>query len=68
MKNPYVFYIKIIKPIENKYTRYCILHSIFKINYFKRKKQFYNKILIEYYRMLQNDYKNIKELEKRISK
>ena len=68
MKNEYDYYISIIKPIEKKYNRMCILYSLIKINYFKTKKQHYNKVLIKHYRLLQKRTKNsnifIKSLNK----
>jgi len=68
MKSAYTYYIKIIKPIEKKYTRVCILYSIFKLNYFKIKMNFYNKLLINYYKMLQNNYETLSELETNINR
>ena len=62
MNEAYKYYIKIIKPIEKKYTKMCILYSIFKLNYFKKKKSFYNAILVNYYRMLQNNTKELEEI------
>ena len=55
MKKEYKYYINIIKPIEKKYTNLCILYTIFKFNFIKNKIDFYNKILINYYLMLQNN-------------
>lgn len=66
MKANYEYYIKVIKPIEKKYTNMCILYNIFKFNYFKHKKDFYNKILINYYKILQNNDKFLAILEKHI--
>ena len=66
MKKEYLYYIKIIKPIEKKYTKMCILYSIFKFKVFKNKMNFYNKILINYYKKLQNNYKNLEKMEKYI--
>lgn len=66
MKNAYEYYIKIINPIEKKYTKMCILYSFFKCKYFYNKMNFYNKILINYYKMLQNNLDTLKELEKNI--
>lgn len=65
MKNEYNYYINIIKPIEKKYTRLCIFYSIIKLKSIKNKINFYNKILINYYKMLQhNNY--LKSFEKYI--
>ena len=61
--NTYNYYIKIIKPIEKKYTRLCIWNSILKSKKLEKKKHFYNKILINYYKMLQNNYKELEILE-----
>lgn len=66
MKNEYKYYIKIIKPLEKKYTKLCILYSIFKTEYLKNRMNFYNRILINYYRMLQNNYKNLENLKKHL--
>lgn len=46
------YYEKIIKPIEKNYTKMCNLYAIFKLNYFKNQRNFYNKILICYYRSI----------------
>ena len=64
MKSNYEYYKKNIKPLEKKYTRMCILYSIFKFKYFKNKMNFYNIILINYYRTLQDDDKTISEIIK----
>lgn len=63
MKYEY-YYIKKIKPIEKKYTRLCILYSIFKFNFIKVKINYYNKILISYYKDLKNNNKNLNAMEK----
>ena len=52
MNEDYKYYKKVIKPIEKKYKKIFILYSIFKLNYFNNKKEFYNNILICYYRTL----------------
>lgn len=64
MKNIYDYYIKIIKPIEKKYTRMCILYSFTGFSYYKKKMVFYNKILINYYKIIKKNDKYIQELEK----
>ena len=48
----YVEYQQIIKPIEKKYNRLLLLYSYFKFPFFKRKLDYYNKILINYYKYL----------------
>ena len=53
MKKEYNYYINIIKPIEKKYTLMCILYNFFKLKYFKNKINFYNTILINYYKTMQ---------------
>lgn len=63
MRNEYNYYIRIIKPIEKKYNRMCILYSIFKLKWFEEKKKKYNIILINYYKMLQNDTNYTSNLE-----
>jgi len=65
MKKEYKYYIKIIKPIEKKYTNLCILYSVFKFKCIKTKINFYNKILINYYKMLQQNT-DLNNLEKYI--
>ena len=67
MKNEYNYYIRIIKPIENKYNRMCVLYSIFGLNTFKEKKNFYNTLLLEYYKMLQDDENYAKKLEEKLT-
>lgn len=62
MKNIYNYYLKNIKPIEKKYTIVCTLYNIFKLNVFKKRMNYYNSLLIKYYKTLQNNY-NLKELE-----
>ncbi len=66
MKSEYYYYLKVIKPIEKKYTRMCILYQIFKINYFKNKRDIYNKILIIYYNMLQHNSYNLDIIKKNL--
>ena len=48
----YVEYQQIIKPIEKKYNRLLLLYSYFKFSFFKRRLDYYNKILINYYKYL----------------
>lgn len=57
MEKDYEFYITNIKPLEKKFNRYCLLHSIFKWKYFYNKKEFYNKLLIKYYKTLSSNFK-----------
>lgn len=68
MRNEYNYYVTIIKPIEKKYDRMCILYSIFRLNCFYERKNFYNKLLINYYKMLQTDKEYAKKLENQINK
>lgn len=68
MNNEYNYYIRIIKPIEKRYNFYCILYSIFKFNWLYKKKTFYNKLLVYYYRMLQKNIKYSNNLVKEIIK
>ena len=62
MKNIYNYYLKNIKPIEKKYTIVCTLYNIFKLNFLKKRMNYYNSLLIKYYKTLKNNY-NLKELE-----
>jgi len=48
----YSYYKKIIYKVEKRYTRMCILYSIFKNNYYKNEMNYYKKLLILYYRLL----------------
>ena len=63
MRNELDYYFRIIKPIEKKYNRFCILYDIFKFNYFQKKKRYYNSILYMYYKMLIYDKKYTMQLE-----
>lgn len=67
MENEYNYYLNIIKPIEKKYNRMCFLYSFFKLNHFKKKKNLYNIILINYYKLLQNNINYANNLEKKIN-
>ena len=66
MNNAYEYYKKVIKPMERKYNIMCNFYHLFKLNYFKKKKDIYNKLLIKYYKVLQNNINEIKEIKKRI--
>lgn len=68
MKKEYNYYIAIIKPLEKKYNKICLLYSIFKLDYFKEKKKLYNLLLIIYYKKLQQDYTYTKAIEEEINK
>lgn len=68
MKSEYYYYVKIIKPIEKKYNRLCILYSFFKLEIFKNKRDFYNRFLINYYKMLQDNQSFLNELEEHFNK
>lgn len=68
MENEYNYYLKIIKPIEKKYNRLCILYSIFHFKYFKNKKKLYNLLLIKYYRLLQENTNYANKLEEKLNK
>ncbi len=63
MKSTYAYYVKIIKPIEKKYNRMCTLYQIFKLDCFLVKRNMYNKIIVNYYKMLLKDKKALKEIE-----
>ena len=45
----------------------CVLYSIFGLNTFKEKKNFYNTLLLEYYKMLQDDENYAKKLEEKLT-
>ena len=66
MKKDYDYYIKNIKPLEKKYYKFCLLYSTFKLEYFYHKKMFYNKLLIHYYKTIQNNKVFLNNLEKSI--
>ena len=66
MKKEYEFYIKNIKPLEKKYYKFCILYSIFKLEYFYHKKKFYNKLLVHYYKTIKNNKINVNNFEESI--
>lgn len=68
MRNEYDYYISIIKPIEKKYNRHCILYSIFKFKYFYTMQNFYNKILISYYKRIQNNEERLNNLQRELMK
>jgi len=68
MRNEYNYYINVIKPIEKKYNRVCFLYSIFKFSFLKEKKNIYNKMLINYYKMLQKNITYTKKLEDQLKK
>ena len=55
MKNELEYYYNVIKPIENKYNRYCRLYKIFTFKWIKEKRNFYNSLLLKYYKMVQNN-------------
>ncbi len=57
------YYLKVIKPLEKKYTKMCIFYSLFKFKYFEKKKNFYNKILNYYYLMLTKNPHILKDIE-----
>ena len=62
MKNKFDYYLKVIKPIEKKYMKLCTLYTIFKFEFIRKKKDLYNKILINYYHSLdQNSLKIFKD-------
>ncbi len=63
MCNVYKYYFKIIKPLEKKYNFTCILYQIFKTPNLKKRKIYYNKILVSYYQILQKNHNLEKELE-----
>lgn len=63
MNKQYDYYKSIIKPIEKKYNRLCTLYSIFKCNFLKNKVDYYNELLIVYYKYLSKNPDVIKEIE-----
>ena len=50
-----IYYNKIIKKIEKKYTLMCTLYKITKLKYFKKKAYIYNKLLIYCYKLLKDN-------------
>ncbi len=66
MKSNYEYYLKIIKPIEKKYTRMCTLYHIFKLNTFRIKRNIYNRMIVDYYKFLLNNHNVLKEIEKKL--
>lgn len=64
MNDTYKFYIENIKPLEKKYTRMCILYSLFKLKYFENKKNLYNSILIYYYQTLLDNPQKLNDITK----
>ena len=64
MLKDYEYYINNIKPLEKQYSKFCLLYSIFKWKYFYQKKLFYNKLLINYYKIIKDNQKIIKNLSK----
>lgn len=52
MNKEYDYYKKTIKPLEKKYNRYCILYNLFKLRTFKKLKEYYNLLLILYYKYI----------------
>jgi len=68
MKNEYNFYVKVIKPLEKKYNKLCILYSIFKFKFLKEKLKTYNNHLIIYYIMITKNENYLKNLENHLKK
>ena len=66
MEKDYNYYISNIKPLEKKYNIFCILYSIFKWQYFYNRKNFYNKILIKYYKIVKNNSDILNNIIKKI--
>ena len=64
MKKEFEFYYNVIKPLEIKYNRLLFIYSFIPLKYFKRKKTFYNNLLIKYYKMLQNNKQLLQLLDK----
>ena len=50
-----IYYNKVVKRIEKKYTLMCTLYNITKLSYFKKKKYIYNKLLIYCYKLLKDN-------------
>lgn len=55
MKNNYEQHLNKIRELEKKYAKMHILYNIFKLNFLKRKLDFYNKLIIYYYKLLINN-------------
>jgi hypothetical protein len=63
MKKDYEYYIKVIKPIEKKYTRLCILNKFIKSKKINNSINYYNKLLRLYYHSIKNNKNIIKEFK-----
>lgn len=66
MENNYKYYVKVIKPLEKKYTVLCTLYSIFKFKCLEKQKDLCNKLLINYYHSL--DLQSLNTLTKYFDK
>ena len=67
MENNFKYYIKYIKPLEKKYNLICHLYSYFKCNYLYNKKEFYNKLLIIYYKTIYNNSNAVIDIKKNLN-
>ncbi len=59
-----LFYLQIIKPIEEKYNRLNRLYYFFKFNFLKRKMNYYNSLLNYYYGNILNDNQTLDKILK----
>ena len=64
MTNELKYYKTMIKPIEKKHNRLCMLYKIFKYEFIRKKRDKYNYLLIHYYQKLLNNkiaFENLQE-------
>lgn len=68
MSKEYKYYLDTIKPIEKKYNQLCIIYSFFKFKWLKKKIDYYNSLLVLYYKMIKDTPEYLKNLEKEFKK
>lgn len=68
MSKEYKYYLDTIKPIEKKYNQLCIIYSLFKFKWLKKKIDYYNSLLVLYYKMIKDTPEYLKNLEKEFKK
>lgn len=68
MNSMYNYYIKNIKPLEKRYNRFSFLYSLIPLNFFKLKKDYYNLIVLMYYKNLKDNPNYIKNFVNALEK
>lgn len=68
MKKEYVYYIKCIKRLEKKIAFLNNIYCLTNIQYFKNKKESYNKLLITYYKILKFNINNFPQFKETLDK